>query len=69
MRVPSPLLSAFWGREMWMGAIVLLPHGFDEHPAWLSPGRSSHSDAQYSSFVIVHTKYTKRRLNDSTAHG
>ena len=23
----------------------------------------------YSKFVIFHTKYTKRRLNDSTAHG
>jgi hypothetical protein len=32
LRVPSPLLSAFWGREMWLGAIVLLPQGFDDHP-------------------------------------
>ena len=32
LRVQSPLLSAFWGREMWLGAIVLLPQGFDDHP-------------------------------------
>ena len=32
LRVPSPLLSTFWGREMWLGAIVVLPQGFDEHP-------------------------------------
>ena len=28
----SKLLSDFWGRDMYLGAHVLLPHGFDEHP-------------------------------------
>ena len=32
MRLQSKLLSAFWGRPMYLGAIVLLPDGFDEHP-------------------------------------
>ncbi|XFE76746.1 alpha/beta hydrolase-fold protein [Algoriphagus halophilus] len=28
----SELLSEFWGRDMFLGAHVLLPEGFDEHP-------------------------------------
>jgi hypothetical protein len=31
-RIPSALLSEFWGRPMHLGACVLLPEGFDEHP-------------------------------------
>jgi len=32
IRLKSELLSAFWGRDMYLGAHVLLPEGFDEHP-------------------------------------
>jgi S-formylglutathione hydrolase FrmB len=32
VRIQSKLLSEFWGRPMYLGAIVLLPEGFDEHP-------------------------------------
>jgi hypothetical protein len=32
LRIESKLLSAFWGRPVYLGAIVLLPDGFDEHP-------------------------------------
>ncbi len=32
VRVQSKLLSDFWGRPMDLGAHVLLPEGFDEHP-------------------------------------
>ncbi len=32
MRFRSEKLSAFWGRDMYLGAWVLLPDGFDEHP-------------------------------------
>ncbi|MDX2192516.1 MAG: hypothetical protein NW201_04115 [Gemmatimonadales bacterium] len=31
-RIRSELLSRFWGRDMYLGAHVLLPAGFDEHP-------------------------------------
>ena len=31
-RIESQLLSKFWGRPMHLGAHVLLPEGFDEHP-------------------------------------
>ncbi len=32
VRLQSKLLTAFWGRPMFVGAIVLLPDGFEEHP-------------------------------------
>ena len=31
-RIQSELLSTFWGRPMHIGAHVLVPEGFDEHP-------------------------------------
>ena len=32
IRIESKLLSDFWGRKIELGAFVLLPDGFDEHP-------------------------------------
>lgn len=32
VRMRSELLSEFWGRDMYLGAHVLVPQGFDEHP-------------------------------------
>jgi len=32
IKIRSELLSEFWGRDMYLGAHVLLPEGFDEHP-------------------------------------
>src|SRR5262245_4462961 len=32
VKIQSKLLSEFWGRPMYLGAHVLLPEGFDEHP-------------------------------------
>ena len=32
IRIRSDLLSEFWGRDVYLGAWVLLPEGFDEHP-------------------------------------
>lgn len=32
IKMKSDLLSDFWGRDMYLGAHVLLPKGFDEHP-------------------------------------
>lgn len=32
VRIQSKLLSDFWGRPMYLGAVVLLPEGFEEHP-------------------------------------
>jgi hypothetical protein len=33
LRIQSALLTKFWGRPMFLSAIVLLPDGFDAHPA------------------------------------
>jgi len=32
IKMKSELLSEFWGRPMYLGAHVLLPEGYDEHP-------------------------------------
>lgn len=32
VKIQSDVLSAFWGRPMYIGANVLLPKGYDEHP-------------------------------------
>lgn len=32
IRIQSALLTKFWGRPMYLGAIVLVPEGFDSHP-------------------------------------
>ncbi len=32
IRIKSQLLSAFWGRDMYLGAHILVPEGFDTHP-------------------------------------
>lgn len=32
IKMKSNLLSEFWGRDMYLGAHVLLPKGFEEHP-------------------------------------
>ena len=32
VRIRSALLSKFWGRDVYIGAHVLLPAGFDQHP-------------------------------------
>lgn len=32
LRFRSPALSRFWGRDVYLGAWILLPDGFEEHP-------------------------------------
>ena len=32
VRIKSELLSKFWGRPMYLGAHILVPEGFDQHP-------------------------------------
>ena len=32
VKIQSKLLTEFWGRPMYLGAHVLLPEGFDQHP-------------------------------------
>lgn len=41
-RIRSELLSKFWGKDVYLGAHVLLPWGFDEHPDARYPLALSH---------------------------
>jgi hypothetical protein len=49
LKIKSDLLTKFWGTPTYVGAIVLLPEGFDEHP-----------DAHYP--LIVHQGHFPRDL-------
>ena len=51
VRIRSALLSKFWGRDMFLGAHVLLPEGFDSHP-----------DARYP-LVIYHGHFPRDLSN------
>jgi len=37
IRIQSALLTKFWGQPIYLGAIVLLPKGYDEHPSVYYP--------------------------------
>lgn len=47
VRIQSERLTTFWGRPMHLGAIVVLPEGFDEHP-----------DARYP-LMVNHGHFTR----------
>ncbi|HZE74920.1 MAG TPA: alpha/beta hydrolase-fold protein [Gemmatimonadales bacterium] len=32
LRIQSPILTKWWGHPMYLGAVVLLPRGYDDHP-------------------------------------
>jgi hypothetical protein len=42
VRMQSDLLTKFWGRPMYLGANILVPEGFDEHPEAHYPLAISH---------------------------
>ncbi|MEO1204455.1 MAG: alpha/beta hydrolase-fold protein, partial [Pseudomonadota bacterium] len=52
IRIQSELLSEFWGRPTYLGAHVLLPEGFDEHPEARYPIAINHGHfpADFSGF-------------------
>ena len=47
-RIRSELLSTFWGRDMYLGAHVLVPEGFDEHPEARYPLMINHGHFPYT---------------------
>ena len=53
VRIQSKLLTAFWGRPVYLGATVLLPDGFDEHPTAHYPVlvHQGHFEADWEFFV------------------
>ncbi len=47
IKIKSELLSKFWGRDMYLGAHVLLPEGFEEHPEVKYPLAIMHGHFPY----------------------
>jgi hypothetical protein len=50
LKIQSKLLTEFWGRPMYIGAIILLPEGFEEHP-----------DARYP--LMIYQDHFQRKLD------
>jgi hypothetical protein len=48
VRIQSERLTRFWGRPMFLGAHVLLPHGFEEHPQARYPLVIDHGHFPYT---------------------
>jgi len=48
IRIQSERLTKFWGRPMQLGAVVLVPHGFDEHPEARYPLAVFHGHFPYT---------------------
>jgi len=48
IRIQSERLTKFWGRPMHLGAVVLLPFGFDEHPQARFPLAVFHGHFPYT---------------------
>lgn len=54
VEIRSELLSEFWGRDVTLGALILLPKGFNEHPNTRYPLMINHGHYP-SSFDILET--------------
>ena len=48
VKIQSKMLTEFWGRPMHLGAVVLLPEGFDEHPEARYPLIVNHGHFPYT---------------------
>ncbi len=48
VKIQSKLLTEFWGRPMYLGAHILLPEGFDEHPDARYPLVINHGHFPYT---------------------
>ncbi len=48
VKIQSDMLTEFWGRPMYLGAVVLLPEGFDDHPEARYPLVVNHGHFPYT---------------------
>jgi hypothetical protein len=48
IKIQSELLTEFWGQPMYLGACILLPEGFDEHPEARYPLVINHGHFPYT---------------------
>jgi hypothetical protein len=72
IKIRSDRLSKFWGRPMYLGAHVLLPEGFDEHPEARYPLVifRGHFPAGFSGFrTEPPTASSSRKRTTSTGSG
>ena len=80
IRIESKLLSTFWGRPMYLGATVLLPEGFEQHPSAHYPllVHQGHFEADWEFFAetipadakgddLERYKYSNRFYQDWTS--
>jgi hypothetical protein len=69
IRFRSEKLSAFWGRDMYLGAWVLLPDGFDEHPDAHYPliVYQDHFHAGFGPVPFLSTKPDKAKVRRADA--
>jgi hypothetical protein len=65
VRLQSAALTKFWGRPMYIGAIVLLPEGFDEHPSARYPIMINHGHFM-SELRSFHETPTRRAAEASS---
>src|SRR5437868_1869419 len=66
LRIQSDLLTKFWGRPTYLGAIVLLPEGWDEHPNAHFPlvVQQTHFHRDISEFVPFRTQPPAPNIKD-----
>ncbi|HZR33686.1 MAG TPA: alpha/beta hydrolase-fold protein [Terriglobales bacterium] len=69
LRIQSKLLSQFWGRPMYLGAIVLLPEGWEEHPNARYPlvVQQTHFHRDISEFAPFRTQPPPAGIKDPEA--
>ncbi len=48
IQMKSEMLSEWWGRDVYLGANILIPHGFDEHPEARYPLMIFHGHFPYT---------------------
>lgn len=70
VRIQSAALTKFWGRPMYVGAIVLLPQGFDEHPNARYPIMINHGhfESELRGFRETPTPAAQRRRGGANNH-
>jgi hypothetical protein len=56
IKIQSELLTKFWGRPIYLSAVVLVPYGFDEHP-----------DAHYP-LMLFHDHFVSHLAHDNHTH-
>jgi hypothetical protein len=74
VRIRSEILSKWWGHPMYLGAVVLLPKGYDEHPqvrypaVWLQGHFTLHAPFDFTLDSTPETEQARRARIERTDH-